>query len=36
MQVLGLPGYAVRISTVATRLLAPANRKNLQSRDTVL
>ena len=35
MQVLGLPGNVIRNSTVATRLLAPADRKTLQRRDTV-
>ena len=35
MQVLGLPGKAVRNSTVATRLLAPNDCEALQRRDTV-
>ena len=36
MQVLGLPGNVIRNSTVATRLLAPVDRKTLQRRDTVI
>ena len=36
MQFLGLPGNIIRNSTVATRLLAPIDRKVLQHRDTVL